>query len=198
MAGHRNGANPGPTADAAAAEKAAMQDEAEEVSSKLAAIRAEVKQLKGDLAAYGAMEPERRECFCGHPGGYEAAVAQISAKLEELEDCYVRQRGCKTLRQQLISAQSHEDKVAKAARADADKLADILGQLEQLQKDIETQKNQADKSATELVAAKANVNALAAFRVAETAGTRVACEAAAQAKQRMASCWPPVSSLRWQ
>ena len=149
-------------------EDATMQDEGGEQGDKLANIRAEIKLLKGDLAAYEALDVERRERFCAHLGGYDAAVAQLQAKLEE---CYARQRGCRTLRQQLASAQSHEDKMAKAAKADTDALADMREKAAQLQKDIEAQAAKADKSAQDLAAAKAEVRALAAQRAAEADGS---------------------------
>ena len=120
-------------------------------------------------------------CIRDSLGGYDAAVAQIRAKLEE---CFARQRGCRTLRQQLASAQSHEDKVAAAAKADADALAGMRAQAAQLQKDIELQAAKADKSAQDLEAAKAEVRALAVQRAAEAA-TRNAAAAI-----RLAS-WPP-------
>eukprot|EP00973_Karenia_brevis_P067429 9378259-Karenia_brevis.AAC.1 len=60
--------------------------------------------------------------------------------------------------------------MAKAAKADADRLAALQAQIAQLQKDAVDQQTKADKSAADLAAAKAQVCSLAAQRAAETAG----------------------------
>ncbi len=144
-----------------------MDEGGEQLGAEIKQLKGEIKQLKGDISFYESMDADRRERFCAHLGGYEAAVAKLRTALQE---CCAKQRGCKPLRQQLASAQSREDSLAKSAKAEADKLEEMREQLTLLQSSIVSQQAKAEKAAADLVTAKAEVSRLAAERAAETGG----------------------------
>lgn len=152
--------------EVAATPLAADEAPADESTKLALEIQGEIKELKGDLQFYASLPEDRRHRILGGKDGYDNFVADTKAKLEE---CFKRQQGSRTFKQQLASAQGKEQRMEKAAAADETALASLREQLAKLQTDVAAQVDKAAKSKAELGTATAEVKRLAAATAAEGA-----------------------------
>ena len=151
-------------AEAVVAPQAGEEGVTDEASKLALEVHTEIKDLKGDLHFFASLPEDRRNRLLEKDGGYEKFVTETRAKLDQ---CYKRQQGCKSLKQQLASAQGRERRVEKASANDDSQLAALQEQLAKLQADITAQQAKAAKSKTDLAAASEEVKRLAAATAAE-------------------------------
>ena len=147
-------------------------------SDKIAELRRQVKDLKGDLETSENMDEARRNRMYSRMGGYDEYVASVKAQLENL---YAQLKGCKTVKQQLDSAQGKEARLIKAEKGAVDDLAAARQALEAAGKEVEEQEANLEGIQRDLAAAKAEVGVLAAKRATETAAHSLSGDAATQA-----------------